>query len=303
MKLLWALQRGCNLKCDYCYFKIQKRKSIFFKSYDINKIHKKISAFGIRQIIISGGEPLISPNLHKFSAFFSSKGIDVILTTNGTLLSKSSIQSILESNTKGVIVSLDSYRSDYHNKVRGGFEETINGIYELVKIKEANNLRIGVCCVITKQNLSDIFTTLKYSIDLGVDYFKFQPVYIPNNNKKLKHYNLESKDYIQLRDSLELLYLIGKDIVMPVRNKMEWVLNALIENRHTVEDCWVGKRLFFLSEKNVFYPCPTLSIVDPSSGINLDEEMKSCSLEKKVCKNFSTDCACLWEVAYQNCFV
>lgn len=72
---------GCNLRCHYCdtkyaYFEGEK---VTFKN-----LLKKINSFKVKNILITGGEPLCQTSVVEFAKILIQKDFKVFLETNGT---------------------------------------------------------------------------------------------------------------------------------------------------------------------------------------------------------------------------
>lgn len=302
MKLLWAVQSNCVFNCKYCYFKIQNRISdkttLIIRESEIEKLKN----VGIDTVIISGAEPFIFQNWIEISYITKKLGLKTIITTNGSLITENVVEKINQLKVDGIIVSLDSYKSAYHNYYRSHFNETVNGIKNLVKSKN-HEFKIGICCVVTSINWLDLINTLRFSIDLGIDYFKFQLIHVPHNYEEFRDLTLKREEIIKLMKILDIFYKVGESIILPDRDKIEFILKMLIENNIIIKKCWAGKKLVFLNEKKILYPCPTFADKFQSKGKLINKILDFNDLYVSNCHYFSTDCACLWELAYQNDFV
>jgi len=86
-----SIIENCNFRCLYCMPEkgIQfKKKSHLLQTNEIIRIIKIVSDFGIRKIRLTGGEPLLHPNLEKIieGASKVSQITSIHLTTNGFFL-------------------------------------------------------------------------------------------------------------------------------------------------------------------------------------------------------------------------
>lgn len=77
---------GCNLNCKWCDTRIsQKEENGFVLSF--NDIIERISQYKNEVIIITGGEPLLQQEkLKKFCDILNTKGYNIIIETNGTII-------------------------------------------------------------------------------------------------------------------------------------------------------------------------------------------------------------------------
>lgn len=304
MKALWALQSRCDYGCLYCYFKVQDRSPCSATLPAVRRIAGTLSQLGAKQVLMSGGEPLDFRYWREATAECASRAMDVVLTTNGVRLTARNVERLLDSGAKAAIVSLDSHRAEHHNRVRPGADHAtvVARIGDAVRIGDKSGFRVGVCTVLTSANLEDLPDTVRFAIDLGVHYLKFQVIHVPAANRGLSDLALGQRGYDRLLDMLDLIYSIGRPIVMPVREKMQFTLEMLRKSRTTVAPCWAGQRLIFVSETGRLHPCPVLSMAEPGRAPAGSRLPNVAALCVDRCEQFSSDCACLWEVAFQTKF-
>ena len=111
----------CNLRCIYCIPSNGVRQIAFrdILSYEeITRIVKGAARIGVKNIRLTGGEPLLRRNLPFLVESLSRiEGIeDVSLTTNGQLLHKQA-RSLADAGLRRVNVSLDSLRPDRYRNI------------------------------------------------------------------------------------------------------------------------------------------------------------------------------------------
>lgn len=75
---------GCNIKCSYCDTKYALEKDNG-EEINIENILKRINEFGISNITITGGEPLIHKDIDKLIDELLKNGYKVNIETNGTI--------------------------------------------------------------------------------------------------------------------------------------------------------------------------------------------------------------------------
>lgn len=127
---------SCNLSCVHCYvpsspnIKIKNELSTeeIFKIIDF--AHKK----NVREIRLTGGEPLIRKDIIDIINYATSKGLFVSIETNGLLISEEFLQSLKDPLKVSFGVSLDGPK-EIHEKIRGKgtFDKTVNSIVLLKK--------------------------------------------------------------------------------------------------------------------------------------------------------------------------
>ena len=112
----------CDLNCIYCTEKAVPRLSHddILRFEEIQKIVQAAVRLGVRGLRITGGEPLVRPNLGALiNLLVRIEDIDdITLTTNGTLLHKYA-QELKEAGLKRVNISLDTLKKDRYKEITG----------------------------------------------------------------------------------------------------------------------------------------------------------------------------------------
>jgi cyclic pyranopterin phosphate synthase len=129
----------CNFRCPYCmpqhtfhegYRFLKSTERLSFD--EIVRLARIAASLGVRKLRITGGEPLLRPNLSDLVGDLSTlPGIeDVALTTNGMLLAKYATE-LKAAGLSRITISLDSLDPEVFAKMSGGFggvDEVLAGI-------------------------------------------------------------------------------------------------------------------------------------------------------------------------------
>src|SRR5512134_2876403 len=87
--VIWNLVRRCNLACKHCY-SISANVD-FPGELDTAQVYATmddLKRFGVPALILSGGEPLLRPDIFEISRRAKAMGFFVALSTNGTLIDR-----------------------------------------------------------------------------------------------------------------------------------------------------------------------------------------------------------------------
>ena len=91
--VIWNLIRRCNLTCKHCYsisadidFPGELSTDQVFATMD------DLKAFKVPVLILSGGEPLLRPDIFEISRRAKAMGFYVGLSSNGTLIDEHNIR-------------------------------------------------------------------------------------------------------------------------------------------------------------------------------------------------------------------
>jgi len=149
----------CNLKCKHCY--VSQRKE--FMSFDtFRKIVDEFYEIGGLKLIVSGGEPLLHPEIWKFLEYARKKPFRIVLLSNGTLIGEREAE-MLGSLVDEVQVSVDGLQG--HETLRGVKVDRVFGaIRTLVKA----GVRVSVSTMVTKFNVQEFERLNEILRELGV---------------------------------------------------------------------------------------------------------------------------------------
>ena len=120
-------------------------------------------------LLFSGGEPLIRPDIFHLSRYATDKGLRVVLSTNGTLITPEIAKSIKESGMQYVGVSLDGLQEthDEFRRLTGALEKALQGIRNSMEV----GLKTGVRFTINKFNREDLPGVLDLLEQEGIPRF------------------------------------------------------------------------------------------------------------------------------------
>lgn len=161
----------CNLKCPMCFVHGQSEPRMIKKIRGIMSIEKARIIFKelkLKNTIIVPSiwsEPFILKNMNKYLKEIKSYGLSITLNTNGLLLKKKDLQSLIDIETDSIFFSIDAMT-----------DETLflkRGIKELSKIKDTifsllemrgnlNHPRIGVSYALSIENLHEKESFIEY---------------------------------------------------------------------------------------------------------------------------------------------
>lgn len=143
------LNYSCNLRCPMCTWSVEKaieKKEDWFSFEDYKKLLKEAVTKGTKSIRLCYiNEPLIRKDIDQFIQYASDVGVvDIIITTNGTLLTKDVSKKIIEAGLTKISISLDAVTEETYNKIRvgGNFKTTIKNIHDFLEVRRSLNRTI-----------------------------------------------------------------------------------------------------------------------------------------------------------------
>jgi len=167
--IVWNITRACNLKCKHCYEVAAKPRPDELNTEEALNAVDKLADAGLAYIAISGGEPLVRPDLFKIVERIRERGMAFSIATNATLLTKEIAKKLKDHDCLFVQVSVDGATAKTHNWFRGkdAFEKTIKGIKNVVDEK----LSVGISTTVTNHNYKEIPDMLDLAESLNVGTF------------------------------------------------------------------------------------------------------------------------------------
>ncbi|QPJ62934.1 MAG: radical SAM protein [Candidatus Nitronauta litoralis] len=119
----WNLTKRCNLNCDHCYLDADFRggfKSDELSTEECYRVIDQIAQVNPNAfLILTGGEPLLRPDIYDIVRYAADRKFMVVLGTNGTMINHDNAKKIKEAGAHGVGISIDSMEPGKHNQFRG----------------------------------------------------------------------------------------------------------------------------------------------------------------------------------------
>jgi len=153
--VVWNVTRACNLKCIHCYARAVDRKKENELTHDQGlALIDDLAAFGVPVILFSGGEPLVRPDLVELARYAVKKGMRAVISTNGTLITKSKAEELMAVGLSYVGISLDGMEAvnDRFRGKKGAFRDAMAGMRNC---REAG-LKVGLRFTINRINAKEI---------------------------------------------------------------------------------------------------------------------------------------------------
>ncbi|MEN8219084.1 MAG: radical SAM protein [Pseudomonadota bacterium] len=129
------LTRRCNLACTHCYLDAKTLQHGCPKELTTHEVCHLLDDIAQRStetmVVLTGGEPLVRPDLEKLIAHGALLGLSMVVGTNGVLLTEQRVKSLKKAGVLGIGISLDSLDPAYHDAFRsapGVWAKTMTGI-------------------------------------------------------------------------------------------------------------------------------------------------------------------------------
>lgn len=181
-QLYFYLTEGCNLKCRHCWlapaYQSGSKRYPMLPIELMKQILLQANPLGISGVKLTGGEPLMHPEIGSILSFLREQKLRLVMETNGVLLTPALAEAIALAPSPFVSVSLDGVSAETHDAIRGvagSFEKTIQGITHLTSRAVPTQIIMSVM----KMNVDQVEQMARLVETLGAESVKFnliQPI-------------------------------------------------------------------------------------------------------------------------------
>jgi MoaA/NifB/PqqE/SkfB family radical SAM enzyme len=247
----------CNFRCEHCSIKrlqakISKRK---ITVADVANLARQADEMGLARFVITGGEPLLFPDLDDLIAAIDPQKFFINLETNGWHFTEGKAEHLKNVGVDRVMFSVDNLDAEEHDHFRhrqGSFDRVMHA----VDIAQAKGLNPFIQSVVTKQRLhSQEFIEF-------LEYFNSKGISVWGN--QAKPVGAWEGNYDILFDKEDMTYIeeLGKH---------HRVFTHLTPSYGLDMGCIAVKGMFTVTHFGDVLPCPFIQI---SIGNILDEPLK-----------------------------
>lgn len=172
--LHFDLTTACNLHCTHCYVS-ERRVHPALSTERIVAVITELEKMGVPVAVLTGGEPLLRPDIFEIVDAFSRHQVDAYFCTNATLIDKDIAQRLAASALRGFQVSFDGPDRVSHDVIRGAgaFDKAVAGVHELVAAG-ANSIQVRVTA--TKPILHRLLEFAELARQLEIDRVVIKPI-------------------------------------------------------------------------------------------------------------------------------
>ena len=200
--VIWNLIRRCNLACKHCY---ATSADIDFEGElntdEVFAVMDDLKACGVSVLILSGGEPLLRPDIFEISRHAKQMGFYVGLSSNGTRITTDNIDAIADIGYDYVGVSLDGMREthDLFRRKAGAFDEAMRGIRLCLNL----GIKVGLRLTLTQDNAAELPQLLQLMQDEQIDKFYLSHLNYAGRGNRNRQSDLHHR---MTRQAMDLLF-------------------------------------------------------------------------------------------------
>ena len=179
-EVMIEVEPRCNFNCQFCFNKISfanhGRNIKQFKTGYIKKIIDGISQAGIKIIRFTGGEPLLRKDIFQLMKYAKSKGLEVRLNTNGSLITSGAAKK-MKGIVDNVLIPIENYQGKKEELITGQANSLDQKIKAIKLLKKAKIPIVRVGTVSLKKTILKLEKFAEFIFKLPVDEWElYRPI-------------------------------------------------------------------------------------------------------------------------------
>jgi heme d1 biosynthesis radical SAM protein NirJ len=198
--VIWNLIRRCNLACKHCYsISADHDFPGELSTAEVFTVMDDLKRFRVPVLILSGGEPLLRPDIFEISARAKAMGFYVGLSSNGTLINEANIGAIAAIAYDYVGISIDGIREthDRFRRKQGAFAASLHA----VDLCREHGIKTGLRFTLTQDNAGDLPLVLELMEQKNINKFYLSHLNYAgrgNRNRRDDVYHKTTRDAVDL---------------------------------------------------------------------------------------------------------
>lgn len=261
----FAVSNKCNLRCSMCNVLDSRRHERELGLSEIEILAGILKELDVAILILTGGEPLMRPDLTEIVRLFTEKGIEVRLQTNAVLINDEKARDLIQAGLKEVTISLDSLdpqRYDEITGVAGSWQRIIKGIALFSQYLPKKGNMSGINTVVSKRNIEEIPSIIEFVTTAGF-YSSIIPVHVSENlnegfivRKQSSGYSFSQEDF-PLIDKVYAKIIEMKKRGFNIHNSYKFLRESreFLKNREVKWRCASPFLYFSIGPSGNFLPC------------------------------------------------
>lgn len=269
--VVWNLTKACNLDCKFCYYDAKRDFSSDSIDWELAKaVIEQLKETRVKFVILSGGEPLLYPNILGLIEELAYNSIRVGISTNGTLIDKRLAADLSNAGADYVGISLDGLEKT-HNTLRNSSTAFNRALAGLKNIQDSG-IKSGIRLTLNSYNYPQLEDFFMLAENLKPDRICFYHLVFTGRASQAD-YDLT---LLERKTAVELIIRLAEDWisrgistqVLTVDNFSDAVIllnyiqkeqpgryAAIFESLKKQAGCPAGNGILSIDHHGVFHPC------------------------------------------------
>jgi heme b synthase len=169
--IAWEVTRSCNLNCRHCRAAAERGPyQGELSTEECEKVMQGVAAFAKPIIILTGGEPMLRPDIYHLAEYGNRLGLRMVMAPCGKLLTGETCGKLKAAGIQRISLSIDGATAESHDSFRrvdGAFESVMQGVAAARKA----GLEFQINTTVTRLNVNGLPAIFDLAIKLGAVSF------------------------------------------------------------------------------------------------------------------------------------
>lgn len=215
-------------------------KRVFLDKEVLKDRISEMSKLGLKSVMYAGeGEPLLHKDIVEIVEYTNKAGIDVALTTNGSLLSKDMAEPLIKNST-WIKVSINGATKETYSKIHGvslkskSFEKVIDNMAYAsgLRAEKGYKCALGMQLLLLPDNSGEAKALAILAKEIGMDYLVVKPYSQHPLSKTERYKDIKYADYLHLAKELQQLNSENFNVIFRLDTMNKWD-----KREHSYDNC------------------------------------------------------------------
>lgn len=248
-KVILQITERCNMFCKHCFVSSSSRgNDLTYKNIKEIILPQLLKSM-VAKVTLTGGEPLVHPDINKILKLLVQSDISVAICTNGLAINQSFVDMCYNLGNIHFNISLDGFRAESHGKFRGienenTFERIVFNISNVANRGMLNGILVTPNIYARIEEYEEICNFAK---SIGAKYVLFNPLSEFGRGQYTKHIGYHDYNLCQIKEITQKY----------IDDNFEVVYIRFPDSDKKLGNCPLGKVLYIFTDGNVAI-CPYL---------------------------------------------
>ena len=166
-----AVTNGCAARCLYCAAPRRRQVESELDPAAYDKIAANLSRLGVVFVVLTGGEPLLRPDLERIVTAFASRGMITRIQTTGIEATPERVRSLIDAGLDDFSISMDSLSPAIQGELTGVADVSdriMTAIAATLAYRRPTSMLTGINAVATRRTLDGLPNLVAFCSHVGL---------------------------------------------------------------------------------------------------------------------------------------
>lgn len=276
-QLVWNVTYACNFACAVCFTDAGRRRDDELDTAEARSLIARAREAGVRDIIISGGEPFARPDMAVLLADMAAQGISARIASNGSLLTRELVRQLrAETLVSSFQISIDTLDRTHYAALHGCRPEMLDAALQAAREIKAAGFHTTISSRLTPATLPELPQLMDLARSEG---WETLTIHLPVRTRRVRDAGGADEDLLTLLEPVLEHFLAGEHWL--VETYIPWaalhpVMRRLGERVRVVHrGCSAGRDRLTVSPCGMLSPCVCLDVPAAYLGNVRDHQLSA----------------------------